>query len=39
VGFWGSYVVCRTDQPLDTVDAIVQRDDGLEWSERRADGW
>jgi hypothetical protein len=39
MGFWGSFVLCKTDQPLDEVEVINARDEGVEWTRAYADGW
>ncbi|MCX4974934.1 hypothetical protein [Streptomyces sp. NBC_00620] len=39
MGFWGSFVVCRSETPLDELSAVVERHDGIEEHWRRADGW
>jgi hypothetical protein len=39
VGMWGSFVVCRSEQPLDDVTAIIERDDGLSGYWTGPSGW
>lgn len=39
MGFWGSFVLCRTEQPLDEIEIINDRDEGLEWSSSFESGW
>jgi hypothetical protein len=39
MGFWGSFVLCRTDAALDEVAAIASRDEGLEEADHLGGGW
>ncbi|MGW1213627.1 hypothetical protein ACWD5F_28830 [Streptomyces sp. NPDC002499] len=39
MGFWGSYVVCRSTTPLDGIQAVVERLDGIDEHELRPGGW
>ncbi|MET7743249.1 hypothetical protein [Streptomyces sp. NPDC005385] len=39
MGFWGSYVVCRSATPLDDIPAVVKRHDGIDEHELRSGGW
>ncbi|MCG7205848.1 hypothetical protein [Streptomyces arenae] len=39
MGFWGSYVVCRSETPLDGLQAVVERHDGIDEHEHRPGGW
>ncbi|MFJ4693294.1 hypothetical protein [Streptomyces sp. NPDC088766] len=39
MGFWGSYVVCRSQTPLDGIHAVVERHDGIDEHEHRPGGW
>lgn len=39
MGFWGSYVVCRSGTPLDELQAVVERHDGIDEHEYPPGGW
>ncbi|MFP3988371.1 hypothetical protein U9R90_12830 [Streptomyces sp. E11-3] len=39
MGFWGYYVVGRSDRPLAELAALSAVSEGLTLNERRADGW
>ncbi|MFD3620821.1 hypothetical protein ACFWWT_37430 [Streptomyces sp. NPDC058676] len=39
MGFWGSFVVCRSEIPLDGLQAVVERHDGIDEHEHRPGGW
>ncbi|MER7197131.1 hypothetical protein CG723_19500 [Streptomyces sp. CB01635] len=39
MGYWGYYVVARSQRPLAELDALGGARDGLTLLERRADGW
>jgi hypothetical protein len=39
VGFSGSYVVCRSEVTLYDLVSVNERTEGLEWHDRRSDGW
>ncbi|MGP2438477.1 hypothetical protein [Streptomyces sp. JW3] len=39
MGFWGSYVVCHSETPLDDLHAVVERHDGIDEHEHRPGGW
>ncbi|MCX5557280.1 hypothetical protein [Streptomyces sp. NBC_00038] len=38
MGFWGSFVVCRSEAPLDGLSAVIERHDGMQEHWRRAGG-
>lgn len=39
MGFWGSEILARSKRPLDELDAITSRDQGIEEIVRFADDW
>lgn len=39
MGFWGAYVVCRSETPLDDLQAVIERHDGVDEHEHRPGGW
>lgn len=39
VGFWESFVVCRSETPLDDLRAVTERHDGIEDHSHRPGGW